>query len=161
MTEMTAFRRCMTAKRNRRLISRQLKRDFEESTGQAVSRSLVCLRLAETEMHVRCPRKKHVRRPNIVVFGQWFRDNDVTVLDCLSCPPDAKPIKNFWQILKVAATAGHPRKEWAAVQATLRDFSRGSARDSRVFRNESNQSGKQEEKTRSIRAKILHQRNVS
>ena len=49
-----------TAKRNRRLTSRQLKQEFEESTGQAISRSLVCRRLAEREMHARRPGKKPV-----------------------------------------------------------------------------------------------------
>ena len=73
-------------------------------------------------MHARRPRKKPVDDQNIVVFSQWFRDNDVTVLDCPPCLPDANPIENLWRILKVAATAGHPREEWAVVQATMRSF---------------------------------------
>ena len=71
-------------------------------------------------MHTRCPRKKPVDDQKNVVSGQWFRDNDVTVLDCPPCLPDANPIiENLWRILKVVATAGHPHEEWVAVQASL------------------------------------------
>ena len=68
------------------------------------------------------PSQEAGRRPKNVVSGQWFRDNDVTVLDCPPCLPDADPIENLWRILKVVATAGHSREEWAALQATLRRF---------------------------------------
>ena len=48
----------VTAMRNRRSTSRQFKQDPQESTGQAVSRSLICRRLLERGTSARRPRKK-------------------------------------------------------------------------------------------------------
>ena len=77
-----------TAKRNRRLTSRQLKREFQESTEQAISRSLVCCRLAEREIHARRPRKKPVDDQNASSPANCF----------------ATMTSLFWTVLRVCLT---------------------------------------------------------
>ena len=113
-------------------------------------------------MHVCCSRKKLLLTTNIVVSGQWFRDNGVSVLDCPPCSPDANPTENIWRNLKVAANAHHSRNEWAAVQATLLEISleRVHALVESVSR-QVESIWKARRGTRSNREKSLHQRNVS
>ena len=109
MTEMTAFWR-----RQQREIAVDIAPAETRVRGEHGTNYFQIFSLSSTcgEKNARpSPSQEAGRRPNIVVSGQWFRDNDVTVLDCPSCLPDTNPVENLWRILKVAATAGHPCEE--------------------------------------------------